>query len=214
MLTRGREYLYNRHVTDAEIREFRICYCDESVNLSSLFDIPTLWNSFLWNRDGRPDPKFVDSIIIPVFSVYGHIQGLYCRKLNPASSKNRHDGTSWIKMDHLFCLDKSWSHALERQSIYLVEGPFDAIACWKHGYKNVVSVMGTNVSANHACLLSRFVTKAYLVFDNDKAGIKAVYDTTNLLTNFGIECQTIQLKKDPDEVLAEDPTALLRRALL
>lgn len=61
-----------------------------------------------------------------------------------------------------------------RESVLLVEGALDAVACWESG-SEAFALYGAQISAAQLALLQRTgVTKVGLVLDNDAAGVRAV----------------------------------------
>jgi len=195
----GFEYLKNRGIDEKEIKEFEIGYCDSDLLIHS-YNFPDKYCEFVTD-------KFCNSIIIPIYSLYGNYVGITCRRIN-VEKRSKYDSTSFDKTFHLFGLNKTWEYLLEKDFVYIVEGPFDLIACWKYGYKNVVALLSTNLHFNQICLLKRFVKKAYFVLDNDKAGITSTIKHSKKLRDFGIESYCFNLPKDPDETLKSNPNAL------
>jgi DNA primase len=193
MFFTGFNYLKSRHVTENEIKEFDISYCDNNLKTSSLKLVNYSVSS----------SKFKDSIIIPIYDLYDNLLGIYSRRLN-SLNQSKIDGSSWQKTHHLFGLNKSWKYLIEKDSVIITEGPFDMIACWKHGFKNSVALMGTCLSFTQACLLSRFVRRAYLMLDNDNAGKVGVEKCIKILKDFEFECKVINLQNDPDEELEKN----------
>ena len=55
----------------------------------------------------------------------------------------------------------------------VVEGYMDVIAAHQHGFENVVAVMGTALTEQHAQELSKYSKNVILMFDSDKAGVDA-----------------------------------------
>lgn len=194
---RGLDYLNNRFVTQPEIIDFGIAYCDNFLKLSSFGDI----------HFDIVQSKFKDSVIIPVFNVYNNLLGVYSRRLVPGNYA-KIDGSSWDKKNHLFGLNKSWKYCLDSDTVFVVEGPFDMIACWKHGYKNCVSLMGTTFSFEQMCLLYRFCRNIVLVFDGDQVGIDKSKKAEVDLKSFGFNCSRIELEGDPDVELERNPKIL------
>lgn len=189
-------FLNNRHVTHAEIEEFQVGYCDPYCKLDNINYVSYLPN------------KFSDSIIIPVLDLYNNYLGVYSRRLMPTTTSKKIDGSSWAKSDHLFGLNKAWPFIIEKNNVYIVEGPFDMIACWKHGYKNTVAILGTTLSPIQACLLSRFTSNITTILDNDTAGIEGTNKIKLLIQTYQMEHKSIQLQADPDEELNKNPNII------
>lgn len=56
---------------------------------------------------------------------------------------------------------------------YVVEGQMDAITMWQYGYRNVVAIMGSQISEQQALLLLGVIPTLILVMDGDEPGRKA-----------------------------------------
>lgn len=99
--------------------------------------------------------------------------------------------------------------------VMLVEGYLDLLACFQHGFENVVAPLGTAFTADHAKLLSRQVGKAVIAFDGDAAGQAAAERTvgTFLAAGFHVSVMPLPAGSDPDDFLAEHGRDGLREAL-
>lgn len=191
----GLKYLSSRNVEKQNIIDFNIGYCDDALKVSS-FNFPEHVNV--------KSAKFKNSILIPVYDLYGKMLGVWSRRVD----YKKINGSSWKKSEHLFGLNQTWQYCLDKTSVFIVEGPFDLIACWKYGHRNVVSVLGTAFSYSHACLLKRLVSKAYVLFDNDNAGIEAAKKCKKMLDLFEIENNILHLEEDPDDALHKNSNVL------
>lgn len=74
------------------------------------------------------------------------------------------------KQGILFGLVDNISAIKQSGFAYLVEGQFDCISLWDRGIKNVVGVMGSDLSVHQAQVLMRYTSRLVLMFDGDKAG--------------------------------------------
>jgi DNA primase len=85
----------------------------------------------------------------------------------------------------------------------IVEGYFDFAQVFQAGGFPVVATCGTALTAEHARLLRRFVTKVVLCFDPDAAGQGAAERSSELLVAQGFDVNVALLpgKEDPDTFL-------------
>lgn len=119
---------------------------------------------------------FIDRIVIPIKDNNGYIVGFSGRTLKEGAS-NKYLNTSTTKLfskaNVLFNFDKVKN--LNPTKLIIVEGPMDAIAYIRAGYKNVVATMGTALSTHHLNLLKSLTNleTVILSFDNDDAGVYA-----------------------------------------
>jgi len=90
--------------------------------------------------------------------------------------------------------------------IFLVEGEFDAIKCWQHGYP-ALAVGGSKISQEQIQLLKSLAIKEiFVLFDNDEVGRNNGYNIALQLAKdfFSYYCIYTTPKKDPCEFTNED----------
>jgi DNA primase len=96
---------------------------------------------------------------------------------------------------------------IECDKIIIVEGYMDAIAFYRAGYKNVVALMGVEISTKHISLLNTLnnLKTIILCFDNDNAGTNANINIGKTLVEEGfnvyIHGEYDKQYKDIDELL-------------
>ena len=71
------------------------------------------------------------------------------------------------------------------------------------GFSNVVALLGTVLTKNHALVLKRYAKKIILTYDSDEAGTKAALRAIPLLKEEGLNVRVLDMKpyKDPDEFI-------------
>jgi len=142
-----------------------------------------------------------DYICIPVYQ-FGRLRFIEGRMRLPSSKKpkyfRRPMGASASQI--LFPLDKIEA----TKEVILVEGIFDMLNMWQHGFKNVLCIFGTqNFGPKKVELLDQIgVTKVHLLMDGDSAGVRAATSIQKLLEINSIEVRNISLSpgKDPGEL--------------
>jgi DNA primase len=151
---------------------------------------------------------FIDRIIIPIKDNNGYIVGFSGRTLKQAAT-NKYLNTSTTKLfsksNVLFNFDKVKN--INPTKLIIVEGPMDAIAYIRAGYKNVVATMGVALSAHHLNLLKSLTNleTVILSFDNDDAGNFATIQHGKSLMENGFNTFVVddydKKYKDIDELL-------------
>ena len=88
-------------------------------------------------------------------------------------------------------------------TIVLVEGQMDVIACHQVGVNSAIGVMGTALTANHARDLRYLCNDIIVCLDGDKAGEGATYKALEILKQAGMNVKVVRLTKakDPDEYI-------------
>ena len=106
--------------------------------------------------------------------------------------------------DLLFPLDK----VKNKSHLILVEGLFDMLNLWQHGYKNAVCIFGTNnFKKDKARILDDAGCKRATIFmDNDVSGRKAAEAIQSLLEARDIETRVIfpQEGRDPGDMTKDE----------
>jgi DNA primase len=130
----------------------------------------------------------------------------------------------------LYGLDKARKSIRSLDQAVIVEGYLDVMALHQSGFTNAISPMGTALTEDQLRLLKRFSRRMVLALDPDRAGDQAtlrgltlarealdrepdpVFDARGLVRHEGrldadIRVVTLPQGKDPDEVVAEDPSS-------
>jgi DNA primase len=93
---------------------------------------------------------------------------------------------------------------------YLTEGFFDVIYLRQQGY-NAFAVMGSSISSIQVEKCLKFMTKAVIVPDGDKAGLQGADKIKSALTIRGLPVRVVEMPdgKDPDNLTSEELQLLL-----
>lgn len=88
-------------------------------------------------------------------------------------------------------------------NVYLVEGYTDVISLHQNGIENVVASSGTSLTPGQVSLISRFTQNVCLLYDGDKAGIKAALRGVDILLDqdINVRCVLLPEGEDPDSYL-------------
>ncbi|OGO18675.1 MAG: DNA primase [Chloroflexi bacterium RBG_16_48_8] len=177
--------------------------------------------------------RFRHRIMIPIRDARGRLAGFGARAIDPEDQPkflNSPQTDLFDKGGLLYGLDKARKAIRSSDQVVIVEGYMDVMALHQAGFENAVSPMGTALSEGQLRLLKRFTRNVVLALDPDAAGSKAtlrgldvaretfdrdvdpVFDARGLLRHekrLDAELRVITLPqgKDPDEVVAEDPSA-------
>jgi len=190
---KGRQYFKSRNVSDDLLEKFMLGYCPENVKLSEKF-------SYLSGR-----------IVCPIIDELGNTIAFSGRKID--SKDWFHD--TFQKSFFLYGLNVAWKNILKTNSIIIVEGQFDVLSMWKHGFTNTVGVLGGVLAEEGIIKLARFTNRFITIFDGDLAGICAASRVMDFLKDYessGYEhlnvCLRIDQKEyDPDEFLEKYGTS-------
>ena len=166
-----------------------------------------------------PDNGFYDTfrsrVIFPIRDENGRVIAFGGRVLPEAEARAKADGMGiakylntpetplFSKSKVAFALDMARQKIVETRTVAVVEGYADAVMAHQHGASNVVSPLGTALTAAHVQILRRFADRIVLIFDGDAAGEAAVNRVVELFLTQPVEIAIATLPEglDPDEYL-------------
>jgi DNA primase len=156
---------------------------------------------------GELRPRFRGRLIFPIYDVSGRVVGFGGRLVGPGEPKylNSADSPAFAKGKLLYGLN--WArHAIRRADrVLLVEGYFDLVRLASAGIEEVVAPLGTALTSDQAELITRHSKNVFLLYDGDRAGLKATFRAGDELLKHGSTVRVVSL---PD---GEDPDSYVRR---
>ena len=213
-------YLRQRGLREDIIRKFQIGYSPEKAALWDVAKKKGFQEKYLLNdsqnapyigtgvcgksENGRLYDRFRGRVMFPFLSISGKVVGFSGRLMvkNDKVGKYVNSPTSLIyeKHNELFGLYQAKQAISKNNSCYLVEGQIDVIQLVQSGIENVVASGGTALTINQIRLIHRFTENIVLLYDGDKAGIKAALRGIDMMLEEGINVRVILLPEgeDPD----------------
>ena len=154
----------------------------------------------------EPRPRFRDRLIFPIYDVSSRVVGFGGRLLGPGEPKylNTAESPVFSKGKLLYGLNWAKQAARRDERMLVVEGYFDVVRLIGAGIESVVAPMGTALTDEQAKLIRRYTARVYLLYDSDKAGLKATFRSGDELLAQGAAVQVVTL---PD---GEDPDTFVR----
>jgi DNA primase len=128
---------------------------------------------------------------MPFRNIYGKIVAMVGRNLltdqerkdkKISKYKNTAESTEFKKGHLLFGLYENKQHILDQNCVYVVEGQFDVIKAAEIGFRNVVALGTSNMTAYQFSVISRYTNNIFLLLDNDVSGEKG---RKKIIENFG-----------------------------
>lgn len=152
--------------------------------------------------DTEPRPRFRHRLMFPIHDVQGRVIAFGGRVLGQGEPKylNSPETPVFSKGRTLYGLHRA-KHAIRRDDrVLVVEGYFDAVRVASAGAESVVAPLGTALTEEQARLMRRYTQNAYLLYDSDKAGLKATFRTGDELLRQGMRVFVVTLPggDDPD----------------
>lgn len=213
-------YLRQRGLREDIIRRFQIGYSPEKAMLWDVAKKKGFHEKYLINdsenppylgtgvcgksENGKLYDRFRGRVMFPFLSVSGKVVGFSGRLMvkNDKVGKYVNSPTSLIyeKHNELFGLYQAKQAISKNNGCYLVEGQMDVIQLVQSGIENVVASGGTALTTNQIRLLHRFTEHITLLYDGDKAGIKAAIRGIDMMLEEGLNVRIILLPEgeDPD----------------
>ena len=207
----GLSYFKERGFSEDIIKKFQLGYSPKKQNsfekaaTKAGYDLEILAASSLIgkNEDGKTYDKFRERTIFTIHSYTGKVIGFGGRAFSPdAKSKYLNSGETLIydKSKVLYGLNLSKQAISKADRCFIVEGYTDVISMHQNGVENVVSASGTALGPQQIQLIKRSTNNVTLLFDGDKAGIKATLRSIDLClkAEMNVKIASFPDGEDPD----------------
>ena len=207
----GLSYFKERGFSEDTIKKFQLGYSPKKQNsfekaaTKAGYDLEILAASSLIgkNEDGKTYDKFRERTIFTIHSYIGKVIGFGGRAFSPdAKSKYLNSGETLIydKSKVLYGLNLSKQAISKANRCFIVEGYTDVISMHQNGVENVVSASGTALGTQQIQLIKRSTNNVTLLFDGDKAGIKATLRSIDLClkAEMNVKIASFPDGEDPD----------------
>lgn len=148
-------------------------------------------------------------VIFPIFNGLNEVVGFSGRDItnNPEKAKYKNTPQTMLFNKSGLIYGYNFLRGLKKKreldSIILVEGQMDVIACHQAGINNAIGCLGTALTANHAKDLAHLCNNIILCLDGDNAGANATYKALTILREANMNVTVVRLEgaKDPDEYI-------------
>ena len=153
--------------------------------------------------DGTLSDRFRERVMFPIYSVSGRVIAFSGRTLksdNPAKYVNSPESEIYVKSRSLLGIYGAKTEISRQDRCYLVEGNLDVITLHQLGIQNVVASCGTSLTTQQIGLIHKFTPNLTIMYDGDKAGIKAALRGTDMVLEEGMNVRIVLLPEgeDPD----------------
>jgi DNA primase len=226
---KARDYLANRGITPDTIERFGLGWAPETFDAfgtaarkagfhtADLLTVGLVKEAKKTGRD--PYDAFRGRVIFPIVDLGGRELAFGGRILeaveNTPKYLNSPESPIYHKGGTLYGL--GWSrHAIRKEGVALVvEGYMDYVSLAAHGINHAVAPLGTAMTEEQAALIAQYAPRAILLYDSDKAGLKATFRNGDQLLRAGVEVlvATLPEGEDPDSLVRAQGEAALRRYL-
>lgn len=215
----ARKYLERRGIGKKTLLEWKIGYAPKSWDLLIKFLSLKGFNEkevfkaglLVLGEKGKYWDRFRGRIMFPISNISGQVVAFTGRVLDdsdPRAAKyvNCAESPIYTKGKTIFALDRARIDIRTQNASVLVEGQMDALACHQAGFKNVVAVSGTALTAEQLKILARYSPNIIFSFDSDAAGKIALKRAITMAMLADINAKVLSLPgfKDPDEAIKSD----------
>jgi len=212
----AREYLTSRGLAREDADRFGIGYAPadrEAIrdSLASLGFAPDrqLAAGLLVAREGSVEPRarFRHRLMFPIFDGAGHVVGFGGRVLGDGEPKYLNSAESEVFAKRKLLYGLNWAKQAIRKAdrLIIVEGYFDVIRLMLAGITEAVAPLGTALTEDQAALIRKYTKNVFLLYDSDRAGLKATFRAGDILLAGGSSVRVITLPsgEDPDTFVAK-----------
>ena len=210
------DYIRKRGLTDEMVKKFKIgASLDYDGLIKYLKDLKYTDKDMVdagvaaKADNGRLYDFYGTRLVFPIMNGLGEVVGFSGRDLSNDPQRAKYKNTpqtlvfnkSQLIYGYNFLRDLKKNRMLD--TIVLVEGQMDVIACHQAGVTSAIGVMGTALTPNHARELTYLCKNIIVCLDGDGAGENATYKSINILKDANMNVSVVRLTKakDPDEYI-------------
>lgn len=223
----ARAYLADRGIDDETVERFGLGWApDDWRTLIEAADhhgisVRLLTEAGLTNQSEKsPEPydRFRARVTFPIEALGGRVIGFSGRIIlddthGAPKYLNTPETPVYHKSDHLYGLNAARHSIRQEEVVLLVEGQMDVVSLAAAGFPNAVAPLGTALTEAQARLVRRYAPRALLLYDSDRAGLKATFRSGDILVAAGVETMVVSLPdgEDPDTLVRTQGPDALRR---
>lgn len=209
-------YLESRGFNDFIINKFQLGYAPDLRDAFTQTAIKAQYNKELLVKSGlvaRREEQYYDNyrgrIIFPIHNQSGKIIGFGARIIGSSQKGPKYINTPenelYVKSRVLYGMYFA-RHAIDKaDECLLVEGYTDVISLHQAGIENVVASGGTSLTTDQLLLIKKYTSNLTIIYDGDKAGIKAALRGLDLALDAGLHVKMVLI---PD---GEDPDSYVKK---
>lgn len=209
-------YFKERGFSESIIKKFQLGYNPDSYQAFTdaaaergYKDDYLITTGLVKKKNERKYDGYKGRVMFPIQNLSGRTIGFGGRTLKADKSIpkyiNSPENPIYNKSASLYGLYFAKSAIAKEDNCYLVEGYTDVISFHQKHIENTVASSGTALTKDQIKLISRYTQNITLVYDGDKAGIKASLRGIDLILELGAHVKVILLPDghDPDSFSKE-----------
>lgn len=155
-------------------------------------------------NENKAYDRFRGRVVFPIHNVSGKVIAFGARTLksNEKGPKyiNSPETELYTKSRILYGMFQAKNEIRNQSNCYLVEGYTDVVSLHQAGIKNVVASSGTSLTEDQIKLIKRYTDNVTVLFDGDRAGIKASMRGIDMMLVGGLNVKAVPFPdgEDPD----------------
>jgi DNA primase len=213
----GLGYFKSRDLKDSTIKDFNLGYCPqegsqftEAARKAGFTEEMLITSGLTKKKEGsRPYDAYRGRVVFPIHNLSGSPIAFGARVLQKDTKAPKYINSPETAVYHkskvLYGLYQAKNEIVRQDICYLTEGYTDVISLHQSGIKNTVSSSGTALTREQIRLIKRYTPNITLIYDGDKAGIRASFRGIDLILEEGLNVRALLL---PD---GEDPDSFARQ---
>lgn len=159
-------------------------------------------------KENKTYDRFRERVIFPIHNITGKVVAFGARTLSNDKKQPKYINSPETEVYHkshvLYGAFQAKQAIRQEENCLLVEGYTDVISLHQAGIENVVASSGTSLTIEQIRLIKRYSKNITVLYDGDKAGIKASVRGIDLILEEDLNVSAINLPE------GEDPDSFVR----
>ncbi|MFN8310253.1 MAG: DNA primase [Chitinophagales bacterium] len=219
----GLAYFKERGFSKAIIEKFQLGFAPETGSALTDEALKQGYQLQILKDAGLTSPKenskydfFRNRVMFPIHNVVGKVIAFGGRIMVKDDKLPKYVNTPesevYVKSKILYGIAFAKNEIRKLDECLLVEGYTDVISLFQSGIENVVASSGTSLTVDQIKLIKRFTNNITMLYDGDKAGIKAALRGTDMILEEGLNVRVVILpdNEDPDSFVRKEGAEALR----
>jgi DNA primase len=161
------------------------------------------------SKSNKQYDRFRGRVIFPIHNLTGKVIAFGARILKSDKNQPKYLNSPETEVYHkskiLYGISQAKQAIRQEENCYLVEGYTDVVSLHQAGIENVVASSGTSLTEDQIKLISRYTNNITVLYDGDKAGLKASLRGTDMILEEGMNVSVVVF---PD---GEDPDSYVKK---
>lgn len=223
----GQSYFKERGISEEAVQKFALGYSidkwgeftNAAIKKGFSEDILEKAGLMICKEDKKYD-RFRGRVIFPIHNVTGKVIAFGARTLKSDKKLPKYVNSPETEVYHkshiLYGISQARRAIRDADNCYLVEGYTDVISLHMSDMENVVASSGTSLTEEQIKLISRYTQNITVLYDGDKAGLKASLRGIDMILERGLNVRVVMFPngEDPDSYARKLGTAAFQEYIV